>query len=62
MSNNVVQVCKVLGVPVETGLGEDDAYWNQLEFSLRNLWDHTPEGANRITKILDTMAEWRGEN
>lgn len=62
ISNNVVQVCKVLGVPVETvrtGLREDDVSWDRLELSLRNLWDQTPEGADRIARILDTMAEWR---
>ena len=67
ISNNVVQVCKVLGVPIETvasirGRGETDHAWAQLEMSLRNLWDQTPEGARRIGRILDTMAEWRGES
>ena len=62
ISNNVVQVCKVLGVQVETvqtRSGEDDASWRRLEMSLRNLWDQTPIGAKRITKILDSMADWR---
>lgn len=62
ISNNVVQVCKVLGVQMETVQirpGEDDASWRRLETSLRNLWDQTPKGAKRIVKVLDSMAEWR---
>lgn len=62
ISNNVVQVCKVLGVQVETvqiAPVDDDASWRRLETSLRNLWDQTPKGAKRIIKILDSMAEWR---
>ena len=62
ISNNVVQVCKVLGVQVETvqtRSGEDDPSWRRLEMSLRNLWDQTPKGAKRIIKILDSMADWR---
>lgn len=61
-SDNVVQVCKVLGVQMETvqiGPGEDDASWRRLEMSLRNLWDKTPKGAKRIIRILDSMADWR---
>ena len=64
ISSNVVQVCKELGVEVETvkGLEEErDAFWSRLEGSLRNLWDQTPEGARRIEKILDSMAELRGD-
>ena len=62
ISNNVVQVCKVLGVQVETvqtGPVDDGASWRRLETSLRNLWDQTPKGAKRIIRILDSMAEWR---
>ena len=64
IGNNVVQVCKVLGVEVETVQsmeGDEDASWMRLKVSLRNLWDQTPEGARRITKILDTMADWRAD-
>ena len=62
ISTNLVQICRVLGVEVETVTlrsGQGDASWGQLEVSLRNLWDETPAGARRIAKILDTMAEWR---
>lgn len=65
ISNNVVQVCKVLGVQIESVAsirGETDHSWSQLERSLRNLWDQTPEGAKRIGRILDTIAEWREES
>lgn len=60
VSNNVVQVCKVLGVEVETVKGPDrdgDDSWDRLEGSLRNLWDRTPEGARRLKRILDAMAK-----
>ena len=62
ISNNVVEVCKVLGVEMDTvqiASVDDDASWKRLEMSLRNLWDQTPNGAKRIIKILDSMAEWR---
>ena len=58
-SNNVVQVCRVLGIKTESIAGpqlSDDPSWRQLEKSLRGLWDHTPEGAKRISGILDSMA------
>ena len=61
-SNNVVQVCKVLGIETETITGSDvsdDPSWRQLEQSLRNLWDQTPKGAQQITRILEALESLR---
>ena len=60
ISNNVVQVCRVLGIELETvakPARKRDTSWLRLESSIRNLWDQTPEGARRIAKILDKIAE-----
>ena len=60
ISNNVVQICKVLGLRRETvplPVRPQDAGWVRLEASVRRLWDETPQGADRIAALLDTIAE-----
>lgn len=60
ISNNVVQICKVLGLSVETvppSARVEDAAWVKLEASVRRLWDETPQGAERIVTLLDTIAD-----
>lgn len=62
ISHNVVQVCKALGLKIESAaLREvgDDLAWLKLESSLRKLWDETPEGADRIARVLDTIGALR---
>ena len=62
ISGNVVQVCKVLGLKIETvttPAGERDLAWTKLESSVRRLWDDSPQGADRIATMLDTIAELR---
>lgn len=59
ITGNVVQVCKVLGLSVETvdrPAEKDDQSWARLEASVRTLWDRTPEGAEKIIRMLDTIA------
>ena len=59
---NVVQVCKELGIEMEVPSkpkGADDLSWKRLEASMRGLWDQTSEDAQRISTILDSIAEWR---
>ncbi|WP_298463991.1 hypothetical protein [uncultured Erythrobacter sp.] len=62
ISFNVVQVCKALGIAVESAprnLSEESDAWLRLEASLRGLWDKTPEGADKIVKVLDTISTLR---
>jgi transcriptional regulator with XRE-family HTH domain len=72
ISGSVVRICKALGVdpsPAGRGAGRraaaaakrtrEEAAWSRLESSMRHVWDHTPEGADRLARILDTIAEVR---
>ncbi len=59
ITGNVVQICKVLGLSMEPPgrpREKEDASWVRLEASVRRLWDRTPEGAERIVRVLDTIA------
>ncbi len=59
----VVQVCKTLGVALEGDdrlIDEPDPGWARLETSMRRAWDSTPEGADRLVRILDAVADLRG--
>lgn len=61
ISNNVVQICKVLKVNVPK-VGEEiemDTEWAKANASLRRIWDHTPEGAAMIRRVLDAIADLR---
>lgn len=59
ISNNVVQVCRVLKVRVPRIAEKDrlDAEWAQANASLRRIWDHTPQGATVIRRMLDAIAD-----
>ena len=60
LSHNVVQVCRVLGIElatVATAADTRDAAWSRLEESVRKLWDETPEGARKIAKMIEAIAE-----
>ncbi len=62
ISANVVQICKALGLRVESvhvAPRLSDAGWARMEASLRSLWDHTPADAERITTLLDDVARLR---
>lgn len=64
VSHNVVQICKTIGLEIESVAltNDDDAVaWQRLESSLRELWDKdkTPEGADRIVRVLDTISAFR---
>ena len=36
-----------------------DASWSKLEASVRRIWDNTPEGAEKIVRMLDTISQLR---
>lgn len=59
ISNNVVQICRILKVKApkideEPGM---DTEWQKANASLRRIWDETPEGAARIRRMLDAVAD-----
>ncbi len=61
ISNNVVQVCKILKVKAPK-LDEEaniDTEWAKANASLRRIWDQTPEGAVMIRRMLDAVADLR---
>jgi len=59
ISNNVVQVCRVLKVRVPRILEDPDmdTEWAQANASLRRIWDQTPERAVVIRRVLDAIAD-----
>lgn len=62
ISESVVQICKVLGLDMDSTLIEpnaETAAWTKLQASLRGLWDKTPEGADKIVRVLDTIGALR---
>ncbi|MGB3723789.1 MAG: helix-turn-helix transcriptional regulator [Pacificimonas sp.] len=62
ISYNVVQVCSVLGIKIETvalSPRSNDVSWRKLEASLRKLWDDTPQGAAKISRVLETIGNFK---
>jgi hypothetical protein len=59
VSANVVQVCRVLGVKVPKMVesAKIDPEWAKANASLRRIWDHTPQGAATIRRVLDAIAD-----
>ena len=71
VSDSVVKICTVLGISTEPGSASPDARaaaviteraeraaaWRRLERSARRAWDKTPEGAARLARVLDAIAE-----
>lgn len=64
-SFNVVQICKVLDVSlprIALPVSNDDPFWAQVQSSVRNLWDETPEGAKAIAQMIDAVAKLAPKN
>ena len=62
ISESVVQICKILGLEMDSPVFEpnaETAAWMKLQASLRGLWDKTPEGADKIVRVLDTIGALR---
>ena len=62
ISESVVQICKVLGLQIDAAAmvpSEESAAWAKLQASVRSLWDQTPEGADKIVRVLDTIGALR---
>jgi predicted XRE-type DNA-binding protein len=62
VSQNVVQICKVLGLKAEApqdGLPSVNTHFQRLQRGLYKLWDQTPEDADRLFQLLIQLAEIR---
>lgn len=62
ISESVVQICKVLGLEIDAAALEpnaETAAWAKLQASMRGLWDKTPEGADKIVRVLNTIGALR---
>lgn len=65
----VVRICKVLGVVADAAAptpkaaaarsAARQASWSKVERAVRRLWDETPDGAERLVRVLDAIAAVR---
>lgn len=70
VSGNVMQICNVLGVDPHGGATErptssqakSRAAWANLEASVRRARDETPQGAERLARVIDAVAQVHGRN
>lgn len=70
ISGSVLQICTILDVdPLvaasssQKSAGQSaqaNVAWARLEASVRRAWDKTPQGAERLVKVLDAVAEVGG--
>jgi len=68
LSGNVMQICNVLGVDPHGDSREKQtptqarkrAAWAKIEASIRRAWDETPQGADRLVRVIDAVAQVRG--
>ena len=63
ISHSVVQICNFLGIDGYDvpELGKtNDLHQNRLKRAVLAIWDHTPEDANRIVRLLRQIAALRG--
>jgi hypothetical protein len=62
LSHNVVQVCRALGLEGEA-LGSrppaDEILAGRLKAGVLELWDQTPEDAERLIRLLRQLADLR---
>lgn len=62
VSSNVVQICTALGLAVRTvelPKAAGDAAWSRLEASVLRAWDRTPQGADKLARIMEAVADIR---
>jgi transcriptional regulator with XRE-family HTH domain len=62
LSHNVVQVCKALGIEMQTvrlKTPVKEALTKRLERSVLDVWDQTPADAERLVRFLSYLAELR---
>lgn len=59
-SFNVVQICKVLDVALPREafpIAAEDRSWAEVQSSMKELWDETPEGAKAIAQMIKAVAK-----
>lgn len=59
-SFNVLQICKVLNVALPreaVRIAAEDPSWAEVQSSMRELWDETPENARAIAKMIKAVAK-----
>lgn len=64
ISHNVVQVCTALGLEIErvrTLATREAASWSRIEASARSIWDKTPEGAEKIARVLEVIGQLKSD-
>jgi hypothetical protein len=63
LSGNVVQVCKALNVSLDGVVSppprSTDPLQREIERNALALWDRTPEGADRVVRLLRQLSEFR---
>lgn len=63
----VVRICNALGVTPDAKPARGaqtakqpmiarQAAWSKVEIAVKGLWDETPEGADRLVRVLDAIA------
>ncbi len=63
VSWNVLQICTVLGVDphgdeaADAISAEAGIAWTKLQESVRRAWDRTPQGAERLVRVIEAVAE-----
>lgn len=63
ISPSVVQICRFLGVDIfdVPGLGKtNELHQKRLKRGVLEIWDRTPEDADRIVRLLRQIAALRG--
>lgn len=60
-SHNVVQICRVLAVPMEGVMPEraSSSHQRKLEAAVVAVWDRSPEDADRIVRVLKELKAFR---
>lgn len=55
LSENVMQICNFLGVPVDRADEPRDALEGRLVSEFLTLWDRTPEDAERMLQLIASI-------
>lgn len=61
LSGSVLQVCRVLAVEIDMAPGTltPDPHRSRIEAGVLELWDRSPEDADRIVRLLRQLTELR---
>ncbi len=63
ISENVMRVCKELGIEVAGGpVVQDDPLARYLQAEVLKVWDKTPAGAERLTRLLREISAFTGRS